>query len=80
MSDGAGKMPAGADDSERALLEEVARIHEEYMARFNALRERQKRLLTSVLERIDREKTQQILSSIKGGTNDKSPASTYGKS
>ncbi len=56
----------GAQRNERAL-KELARIHESYLAKFDALHQRQKRLLTAVMERIDREKAQQILSSINGG-------------
>ena len=60
---------SGKDRSERAqrALLEIERIHAECLEKLSAIKQRQLRLFRSVLERIDREKAQELLSSIKGG-------------
>lgn len=48
------------------IIEELKRIHVEYLAKVRNLQEQQKELMKSVIERIDSEKADELLEKITG--------------
>ncbi len=52
--------------SSHDVIEELKRIHVEYMAEIRDIQEQQKALMKSVVERIDKEKADELMTKITG--------------